>query len=57
MTSGGSHLADDLDRPVEEEQGGPFVETSGSEEFARGAGASDVEGATREPFPKSSSAR
>jgi hypothetical protein len=57
MTKGGSQHADDWDRPVEEEDGGPFVETSGGDEFAPGTDASNVADATREPFPKTSSAR
>jgi len=57
MTSGESQLADDWDRPVEEEDGGPFVETSASDEFAAGTDDSNTADATREPFPKTSSAR
>jgi predicted DsbA family dithiol-disulfide isomerase len=37
---------------VPEEAGGPFVETSGETEFAHGTDASNIKGATREPFPK-----
>jgi len=37
---------------VPEEAGGPFVETSGNTEFAHGTDASNIKGATREPFPK-----
>jgi len=51
MTSGGDHLGDDLNRDVEEDWGGPFVVTSGSKEFAAGTDESNVEDATREPFP------
>jgi hypothetical protein len=36
---------------VPEEAGGPFVETSGNTEFAHGTDASNIKGATREPFP------
>lgn len=42
---------EDLDREVPEESGGPFVETSGSQEFARDSDASNIRGADREPFP------
>ena len=51
MTSGGDELGDDLEAEVEEELGGPFVETSGKTEFAEGTDESNIEGATREPFP------
>ncbi len=37
---------------VPEEAGGPFVETSGNTEYAYGTDASNIAGATREPFPK-----
>ena len=57
MTSGESQLADDWDRPVEEEDGGPFVETLARDEFAAGTDASNIAGATREPFPKTSNRR
>jgi hypothetical protein len=51
MTSGGDELGDDLEAEVEEERGGPFVVTSGKTEFAEGTDESNIEGATREPFP------
>jgi hypothetical protein len=57
MTSGESQLADDWDKPLEEEEGGPFVETEGRDEFASGTDASNIAGATREPFPKTSNSR
>ena len=57
MTSGESQLADDWDKHVEEEDGGPFVETQGRDEFADGTDASNIAGATREPFPKTSNSR
>jgi predicted DsbA family dithiol-disulfide isomerase len=44
--------AEVFDQVVPEETGGPFVETSGSTEFAPGTDASNIKGATREPFPK-----
>jgi hypothetical protein len=52
MTSGEDDLADDLDAPVSEEQGGPFVPSSSHEELAHGTDPSNPKGATREPFPK-----
>ena len=52
MTSGGDSLSDTLDESVDEENGGPFVETAASEEFAEGTDESNIAGATREPFPK-----
>lgn len=51
MTSGEDELGDDLEAEVQEELGGPFVETSGKTEFAEGTDESNIEGATREPFP------
>ena len=44
------------DRVVPEEQGGPFVPSSGADEFAAGTDASNIPDATREPFPKTSKA-
>jgi hypothetical protein len=41
-----------LDQVVPEERGGPFVETSGAQEFADGTDESNPKDATREPFPK-----
>jgi hypothetical protein len=48
-TSGGDE--GDVDQIVEEETGGPFVETTGEDEFAYGTDASNPEDAAREPFP------
>ena len=53
MTSGEDQLGADLESVVEEEVGGPFVETSGNTEFAGGTDESNIPEATREPFPKS----
>lgn len=39
-----------------EEQGGPFVTTSGQEEFASGTDESNIAEATREPLPRTSKA-
>ena len=50
--SGEDSIDDDLDQVTDEESGGPFVETSGSTEFADGTDASNPKGAKREPFPK-----
>ena len=52
MTTGEDQLGDDLESVVEEESGGPFVETSGNTEFAGGTDESNIPEATREPFPK-----
>ena len=52
MTSGEEKLRDDLDAEVSEERGGPFVTTAGGTEFAEGTDESNIEGATREPFPR-----
>jgi hypothetical protein len=57
MTSGESKTLDDWNEHVEEEDGGPFVETSGDEEFAAGTDESNTADATREPFPRTSSGR
>jgi hypothetical protein len=52
MTSGEDQLGDDLEAEVDEDKGGPFVETSGNTEFAGGTDESNIPEATREPFPK-----
>ena len=52
MTTGEDELTDALAAEVEEELGGPFVETSAGTEFAGGTDASNIAGATREPFPR-----
>ena len=49
--TGGQYEGASFDGVVPEETGGPFVETSGAQEFAQGVDASNIEGATREPFP------
>ncbi len=51
-TSGEDEGGDAFNQSVPEDAGGPFVETSGSTEFAHGTDASNIKGATREPFPK-----
>ena len=45
-------VADDHDEETTEENGGPFVVTPATKEFAPGTDASNPKGATREPFPK-----
>ncbi|HEY6079798.1 MAG TPA: hypothetical protein VIW29_13380 [Polyangiaceae bacterium] len=52
MNSGEDQLGRDLEAVVDEEQGGPFVESSGNTEFAGGTDESNIAEATREPFPK-----
>jgi hypothetical protein len=49
--SGEEDTEDDLNQVVEEESGGPFVETTGGTEFAEGTDASNPTGAKKEPFP------
>lgn len=51
MTTGQDDISEERDTPVDEELGGPFVETSGSTEFAGGTDESNIPDATREPFP------
>jgi hypothetical protein len=51
MTKGQDDISDERDAQVEEELGGPFVETSAGTEFAGGTDESNIETATREPFP------
>jgi hypothetical protein len=52
VTTGEYEGEETLNQVVDEESGGPFVETSGATEFADGTDASNPEGAKREPFPK-----
>lgn len=53
MTSGEDQSAElqDLTLPLGEELGGPFVLTTGGEEFAGGTDASNPRNTVREPFP------
>jgi len=51
VTSGGN--GDSASEGANEERGGPFVQTSGSEEFAYDTDESNPIDATREPFPLS----
>jgi hypothetical protein len=52
MTTGQDDFQEGRDEQTVEERGGPFVETSGNSEFADGLDESNIEGATREPFPR-----
>jgi outer membrane biosynthesis protein TonB len=52
MTSGEAQGDRFLDLEVDEERGGPFVRTTGREEFALGTDKSNPRRASREPFPK-----
>lgn len=52
MTSGEDQSDHLIGQEVEEERGGPFVKTRGSDEFARGTDRSNPRDATREPFPR-----
>jgi hypothetical protein len=54
MTSGEDATTNEADQWVEEEEGGPFVETTAEEEFADDDEAPNVPGAMREPFPRTS---
>jgi hypothetical protein len=51
-TSGEDDEGARLDAVVEDEMGGPFVETPASREYAHGTDASNPKGARREPLPK-----
>ncbi len=51
VTSAEHEGEDVLDQEVPEDRGGPFVETTGDQEFAYGTDASNPKGAKREPFP------
>jgi hypothetical protein len=57
MNSGEDELTTQLNAEVEEERGGPFTETSGNAEFAGGTDASNIEEATREPFPTANASK
>jgi hypothetical protein len=50
-TSAEHEGGDIQDQEVPEERGGPFVETTGAEEFGHGIDGSNPRGAKREPFP------
>jgi hypothetical protein len=55
-TSGEEAETERQDRVIPEEEGGPFVPSTAAAEFASGSDASNFEGATREPLPKTSKA-
>jgi hypothetical protein len=50
-TSGDDDREGELDGVTLEETGGPFLETPGKAQFAKGTDPSNPKGATREPFP------
>lgn len=52
MTSGEDNLIEDREAQVAEERGGPFVDSTGGKEFAKGTDASNPRGSKREPFPR-----
>lgn len=56
VTSGEESEAHRHEEITLEENGGPFIETSGNEEFAVGTDESNIASATREPFPRTSKA-
>ena len=51
-TGGGDAAEEKLDQIVDEEFGGPFIETTAAEEFAQGTDESNPEDAEREPLPR-----
>ena len=55
-TSGEESETERRDRVLPEEDGGPFVRTRASQEFAYDFDESNIAGATREPLPKTSRA-
>jgi hypothetical protein len=55
-TSAEESLPDALDREVPEDSGGPFVPSTGKQEFARGVDASNPRGAEKEAFPTANAA-
>lgn len=57
MTTGEDVLRQSRDAEVDEERGGPFTQSTGSVEFASGTDESNIEEATREPFPMANGRR
>src|SRR3954462_7786762 len=53
-TSGAESESERHERVMTEEEGGPFVRTRASQEFAYGIDESNIAEATREPLPKTS---
>lgn len=51
-TTGEDDAEETFNAEVPEERGGPFVVTSGGQEFAEGTDESNPKGAGREPFPR-----
>ncbi len=56
MVGGGETWLDKVNAPSEEEDGGPFLETGGEQEFATGSD-DESDGYLREAFPTSSASR
>jgi hypothetical protein len=56
ITSGEESEGDRHERVTLEENGGPFIETTGNEEYAMGTDESNIADATREPLPRTSKA-
>jgi len=56
ITSGEESEAGHHEEITLEENGGPFIETDGNEEFAVGTDESNIASATREPLPRTSKA-
>lgn len=54
ITSGEESEAERRDQVTPDEYGGPFVYTSGREEYALDADESNIDDATREPLPRTS---
>lgn len=50
-TSGQDESDEKFDQVVPEENGGPFIETSANTEFAEGTDESNIEEASKAPFP------
>lgn len=55
-TTGEEREAERREESTPEESGGPFITTTGADEFASGTDESNIAEATREPFPKTSKA-
>ena len=53
-TTGEGSEVERLESVLPEEEGGPFVSTRASQEFAKGLDESNIAEATREPLPKTS---
>jgi hypothetical protein len=51
MTTGENTVSEDFNHDVEEDWGGPFIETTANKEFSFDLDESNIAEATREPFP------